>query len=152
MMNDNQRGDNRPDDQPNEGTDVSRREAIGRFAQYTAPVMLALLTSEQTASASAFCLECIVSDIRLKHQIKQVGRLPNGLGLYRYQYLWSDTPYVGVMAQEVEAVVPDAVVRAADGYLRVDYVRLGLSLQTWDDWVAASYDSARPRPGGHAPN
>jgi hypothetical protein len=50
-MNDNQRGDNRPEAKPNEGTDVSRREAFGRFAQYTAPVMLALLTSEGAANA-----------------------------------------------------------------------------------------------------
>jgi hypothetical protein len=50
-MNDNQREDNRSDDQPKEGTDVSRREAFGRFAQYTAPVMLALLTSEGAANA-----------------------------------------------------------------------------------------------------
>jgi hypothetical protein len=49
-MNDNQRGDNRPEVQP-QGTDVSRREAFGRFAQYTAPVMLALLTSEGAANA-----------------------------------------------------------------------------------------------------
>ncbi|MFY9694696.1 MAG: hypothetical protein WBF24_12145 [Xanthobacteraceae bacterium] len=25
--------------------------------------------------------------------------LDNGLGLYRYRYLWSDTVYVGVMAR-----------------------------------------------------
>jgi hypothetical protein len=41
------------------------------------------------------------------------------------------------MAQEVEAIRPDAVVRGDDGYLRVFYDRLGLRLQTWDDWVAA---------------
>jgi hypothetical protein len=66
-----------------------------------------------------------------------VGELASGLGLYRYRYLWSDTAYVGVMAQEVAAVMPEAVRRGADGYLRVDYSRLGLRLQTWDEWVAA---------------
>jgi hypothetical protein len=45
-------GDDRRDDQPKEGGDVSRRGAFGRFAQYTAPVMLALLTSEASASTS----------------------------------------------------------------------------------------------------
>jgi hypothetical protein len=76
------------------------------------------------------------SDIRLKRDIAQVGELDGGINLYRYRYLWSDTTYVGVMAQEVAAVKPEAVLRGADGYLRVDYARLGRRLQTWDQWVA----------------
>ena len=77
------------------------------------------------------------SDIRLKRDITQVRKLDSGINLYRYRYLWSDTTYVGVMAQEVAAVKPEAVLRGADGYLRVDYARLGLRLQTWDQWTAA---------------
>ena len=77
------------------------------------------------------------SDIRLKRDIAQVEELDSGINLYRYRYLWSDTIYVGVMAQEVAAVKPEAVLRGADGYLHVDYARLGLRLQTWDQWVAA---------------
>jgi hypothetical protein len=49
-------GDDRFGNQPKEKMDVSRREAFGRFAQYTAPVMLALLMSEQTASASPIAI------------------------------------------------------------------------------------------------
>lgn len=75
------------------------------------------------------------SDIRLKRDIARVGE-QNGINLYRYRYLWSDTTYVGVMAQEIAAVKPDAVLRGKDGYLRVDYRRLGLRLQTWDQWAA----------------
>jgi len=41
------------------------------------------------------------------------------------------------MAQEVATVAPAAVLIGADGYLRVDYGRLGLRLQTWDEWRAA---------------
>jgi hypothetical protein len=33
--------------------------------------------------------------------------------------------------------VPDAVERGPHGYLRVEYGRLGLRLQTWEDWVAS---------------
>jgi hypothetical protein len=80
--------------------------------------------------------ERAVSDIRLKRDIAQVGRLGNGLGLYRYRYLWSDTFYVGVMAQEVALIRPDAVVHGLDGYLRVDYSRLGLHLMTLPEWEA----------------
>jgi hypothetical protein len=73
----------------------------------------------------------------LKRDISLVGELDSGVGLYRYRYLWSDTIYVGVVAQEVAAVMPEAVQRGADGYLRVDYARLGLRPQIWDEWVAA---------------
>jgi hypothetical protein len=84
----------------------------------------------------------IVSDIRLKRDISQVARLNNGVGLYRYRYRGSDQAYVGVMAQEVAEVVPDAVVRGPDGYLRVNYDRLGLSLVTWEEWVASTQPTA----------
>lgn len=41
------------------------------------------------------------------------------------------------MAQEVERVMPDAVSRAPNGYLRVDYDRVGVPMMTWDQWVEA---------------
>ena len=77
------------------------------------------------------------SDIRLKHGIALLGRLDNGLGFYRFSYNGSAAAYVGVMAQEVEALMPDAVMRGSDGYLRVYYDRLGLRMQAWEEWVAA---------------
>jgi outer membrane immunogenic protein len=77
------------------------------------------------------------SDMRLKRDIALVGYLDNGLGLYRYRYLWDDTIYVGVMAQEVAQLAPQAVLLGSDGYLRVDYAQLGLRMQTWERWSAA---------------
>jgi hypothetical protein len=77
------------------------------------------------------------SDTRLKRDVTQVGELDSGINLYRYRYLWSDTIYVGVMAQEVAAVKPDSVLRGADGYLRVDYARLGLAGADLGSVVAA---------------
>ena len=65
------------------------------------------------------------SDIRLKRDIVEIARLDNGIGIYRYRYVWSDQVYVGVIAQEVETIAPQAVYRGADGYLRVIYSRLG---------------------------
>jgi hypothetical protein len=78
-----------------------------------------------------------MSDVRAKHDIVLFGRLDSGLGFYRFSYLGSDKAYVGVMAQEVEAIMPDAVMRGSDGYLRVNYDRLGLRMQTWEEWVAS---------------
>ena len=46
------------------------------------------------------------------------------------------------MAQEVQGVMPEAVVPGRDGYLRVFYDRLGLTFQTYEQWMAA---------GGHLP-
>jgi hypothetical protein len=41
-----------------------------------------------------------------------------------------------VIAQEVQAVRPDAVLRGSDGYLRVRYDVLGVKFQTYDRWLA----------------
>jgi len=77
------------------------------------------------------------SDICLKEDIVPLGRLDNGIGLYRFRYRGGDhTTYVGVMAQDVQTIVPDAVSRGRDGYLLVDYDRLGLRFLTWEEWVA----------------
>lgn len=77
-----------------------------------------------------------VSDIRLKRDVALVGRLDNGLGLYRYRYLWSDAEYVGVMAQEVALIQPKAVLHGFDGYLRVNYEMLGVPFRTLREWQA----------------
>lgn len=76
------------------------------------------------------------SDVALKHDIILLGHLSSGLGYYRFSYLGSRKTYVGVMAQEVQAVVPDAVTRGSDGYLRVYYEKLGLTFRTYRDWIA----------------
>ena len=77
------------------------------------------------------------SDIALKHDIVLLGHLENGLGFYRFSYNGSDRAYVGVMAQEVQAVMPKAVVRDRDGSLRVFYEKLGIKFQTYEQWIAA---------------
>jgi len=84
-----------------------------------------------------------LSDRRFKRDVLLLARLDNGIGIYRYRYLWSDTIYVGVMAQEVAQIVPSAVIQASDGYLRVNYARLGLRMMTWDEWTA-QYSAAAP--------
>ena len=77
------------------------------------------------------------SDIALKHDIVQLGYLANGLGYYRFSYLGSSKAYVGVIAQEVQRVTPQAVTRGSDGYLRVYYDKLGLKLRTYSDWLSS---------------
>ena len=76
------------------------------------------------------------SDIRLKHDVILLGHLASGLGYYRFSYVGSRKAYVGVMAQEVENVMPGAVTRGSDGYLRVYYDKLGVKFRTYSDWLA----------------
>lgn len=74
------------------------------------------------------------SDPRLKENIVEVGRHPWGFGLYLFDYkpgfggsLVKGRQF-GVMADEVERVVPSSVSVGEDGYRRVDYRRLGITL------------------------
>jgi Protein of unknown function (DUF3300)/Chaperone of endosialidase len=75
------------------------------------------------------------SDIRLKHDIVLLGYLNNGLGFYRFSYNGGHTAYVGVMAQDAQRVMPQAVARDQDGYLRVNYQKLGLTFETYRHWI-----------------
>lgn len=77
------------------------------------------------------------SDIQLKNHVVLLGHMESGLGFYRFEYNGSRTTYVGVIAQEVQAIAPRAVHRAKDGYLRVDYRLLGVPFQTFGQWQAS---------------
>ena len=72
----------------------------------------------------------IFSDVSLKTNIEPVGKLPNGINLYTWDWtekgkeLAGDTPTYGVLAQEVQQIIPEAVTRGEQGYLTVDYSKL----------------------------
>jgi hypothetical protein len=74
------------------------------------------------------------SDKRLKKDIIYVGSTHSGIRLYRFRYLWSEIEYVGVMAQELIHTHPDAVMKDAWGYYKVDYAKLDLTFMTYDEW------------------
>ena len=68
-------------------------------------------------------------DIRTKENIKQIGYLNNGLPLYEFEYKkeFKDDPlagrgrFMGVMAHEAEAFMPESVSTRPDGYKMVNY-------------------------------
>lgn len=66
------------------------------------------------------------SDRRLKTDIRLVGCLPNGLGVYTFRYKTGGAVVMGVMADELEKVTPSAVFKKAiDGeYDAVDYAQI----------------------------
>jgi hypothetical protein len=78
-----------------------------------------------------------LSDRRLKRNIVHLTTLTNGLKVYSWNYLWSDTVYVGVMAQEVALIVPEALLTDVNGYLGVDYSLIGMDFLTADSWVSS---------------
>jgi hypothetical protein len=87
----------------------SMAEQIGRVASIAAPFF---------------------SDIRMKENVSQVGKLASGLSVYEYEYkpefkdLAGHGKFIGVMAQEVEQVIPEAVSVADNGYMMVDYSKV----------------------------
>ncbi len=66
-----------------------------------------------------------LSDARTKRDIVPVGKTYGGTPLYRYTYKHDDTetPHIGVLAQQLEESQPDAVV-TIDGVKHVDYERV----------------------------
>jgi hypothetical protein len=68
-----------------------------------------------------------LSDIRTKENIKQIGQLNSGLNVYEYTYKPEfNIPgvHVGVMAQDVVKVKPEAIVMRDDGYMAVNYAMI----------------------------
>ena len=65
----------------------------------------------------------IFSDQRLKRNIVKLGTRPDGLGVYEFEYIWGGGRQIGLMAQEVQGVYPDAVGEAG-GYLTVNYSKV----------------------------
>ena len=73
------------------------------------------------------------SERRVKENIVCIGDHPLGFGLYLFDYLlefgaqWGHGRQFGVMIDEVERVMPEAVSMHPDGYKRVDYTQLGIT-------------------------
>ena len=82
------------------------------------------------------------SDRRLKTDIAQIAMLRPGIPLYRFRYIGRDDVHVGVMAQDVLPVVPEAVTTDASGFMRVDYQRLGTRMMTLAEWQAGGLAAA----------
>lgn len=74
------------------------------------------------------------SDRNLKENIVRIGEHPLGLGLYLFDYRQEHREQCGygrkfgVMADEVEMVMPSAVSTGRNGYKTVNYGMLGINL------------------------
>ena len=122
------------------GLDQGKRATLMRLAKggaFTAPLVASFLMqgiSIRPAHALPATSSNVtkISDIRLKRDVARIGTHPSGCGIYRFKYLWSDTCYVGAIAQDVLEHVPGAVVRGPGDFLAVDYGALGMEMQRQD--------------------
>ena len=73
----------------------------------------------------AGALTAIQSDIRLKDDIKLVGKSPSGIKIYNFKYKGDNKKYQGVMAHQV----PHASIVNDEGYLMVDYNKLDVEFK-----------------------
>ena len=75
------------------------------------------------------------SDVRTKQNLVLVGTLPMGVNVYHFEYKppfkaeCGEGWYKGVMAQEVQKVMPEAVVEMDNGFLGVKYDMLGIKME-----------------------
>ena len=69
------------------------------------------------------------SDVRLKDNIKKIGQSIDGYNIYKFRYLDSTKEFIGVMAQEVQAKKPEAVVELNNGFYGVDYSQLDVDFK-----------------------
>ena len=80
-------------------------------------------TAGKAGTAMTPGLRNIFSDIRLKKNIQRIGTRSDGLGVYEFEYTWGGGRQIGLMAQEVLGIYPDAVGQSG-GYLTVDYSKV----------------------------
>ena len=110
-----------------------------RKLPYRAPTLLTYgLVSKMTAGGGSTSVDGTMttmggsSDRSLKHGIVRIGTHALGIGLYLFDYKpefrerCGSGRQFGVMADEVEQVMPQAVSVHPDGYKMVDYAMLGI--------------------------
>lgn len=74
----------------------------------------------QTLGIAATVAPFLLSDVRAKENIERIGTHDTGIGIYKYQYKGDSAPQIGVLAQEVEQVKPEAVAEVG-GLKMVNY-------------------------------
>jgi hypothetical protein len=66
----------------------------------------------------------MLSDRRFKENVRRIGTLASGLATYTFNYIGSKARHFGVMAQEAMFYSPEAVHRAPNGTMYVNYAKV----------------------------
>jgi hypothetical protein len=110
---------------PNVGINMAMQQQANEVAFAGAQAQSnAARSSGLMSAAGSIAGAAMFSDSRLKRNIKRIGTHITGIGIYCYNYIWGDTMHIGVMAQELQKVKPEAVIETESGYLAVDYNKL----------------------------
>ena len=104
-------------------TGLASAQANAAAARASQPSMFG-----QILGAGAQLAGSYFSDIRLKKNIKLVG-VEGGHNIYEFDYLDGSGRYKGVMAHEVAEIAPEAVEEMPNGYLAVDYGKIGIEME-----------------------
>ncbi len=120
---------------------ASENSPRGTKLHYVSPVLTTYGSVRDLTGATslgsftdASSMMVTMSDPAAKENIVRVGEHPAGFGLYLFDYkagfrdAHGHGRKFGVMADEVEKIIPQAVVVNADGYRAVDYAQLGITL------------------------
>lgn len=111
--------------------EVIVEDTAGTSGDFIVPLLLLVLVAAAVSSGGNGG-PVAPSDIRLKTDIRPTGATADGLPIYRFRYTGLPGTYEGVMAQDVLARHPEAVVTLPFGYLGVDYGMLGLEMRRID--------------------
>ena len=120
---------------PQQATTAGADVLGAQTAQYNAALGASNASAAQQAGLNSGLMglggtlgaAALLSDIRTKENIVQIGIAENGLPVYIYEYKpefkaeTGDGKFVGYMAHEVEDFRPDAVITRPDGYKAVNY-------------------------------
>jgi hypothetical protein len=109
----------------------------GKKTPYQAPVLQvygAVNPAGSVGSGRDMASQMMRSDRTIKENIVRIGTHADGFGLYLFDYkpefreLAGFGRQFGMMADEVETVLPQAVVTDPKGYKVVDYALLGIDI------------------------
>lgn len=95
-------------------------QANNAFAanQNTANNLLSMGANALSALGGGLAL---LSDARIKENLRPVGMLFNGLTVYAFNFPGDEKTRIGLVAQEVQKLIPEAVTQTEEGLLAVDY-------------------------------
>lgn len=72
----------------------------------------------------------LMSDIRLKENIENIGKSKSGIPIYKFNYIGDNSKYSGAMAQDLLKIKPEAVTIDKNfGYYKVDYNNIDVDMR-----------------------
>lgn len=103
---------------------VAPTDIVGpTYASYNAQAQQAANQASGLYGLAGTAISAIMSDRRMKQDIRRIGTAENGLPWYEFRYIGGNgAKHRGFMADEVRALLPDAVI-TINGIDHVDYLK-----------------------------